>query len=763
MSTYGHFSEDGMEYVITHPHPPRDWFNYLWNETYLACAGQHMNGFSLFQSESGVVTNLFGKQDMREDPRAIYLRDRDSGEQWSAAFLPCGQEPDRFRCRHGLGYTILETESHGIEVHHRLFVPRRHSAEIWTIRLTNASRKTRRLSVFSAAKVMLDGVNMPYGYLGGLKAEPRPRENLLFFANTTYTVVDERYRAFLYADRPFQRWDVSVESFLGRSRNFATPQRVQEGKLGNSVASVEPLLAAVQHDITLRPGATTAWNIVLGLVIDLKDARRMRAAYANATRIEREFEAVKRHARQRVEGLRICTPDADFNRLFNGWLKHELHLMADWARFYFKGYRDTCQDATGLSLLDPTRAGQMLRKALRHQRSDGFAPRAFRVASMDIASADKHYADSPSWISLATEALLAETGDLSLLDERIPYSDGGSGTIWEHNLRAMDFLWKDRGAHGLSRIHYGDWNDLMDKVGHLGRGESIWMSHALAAVLLRMERMALWKGERRTAATCRRRYAILRRAILRHGWEKDRFIAAINDKGARYGSPRSREGRWFINAQSWAMLSAVVNAKQYSAIARRMEPVVDTPVGPVHHWPPYTRYDHGLGQLSGTPPGFFTNGNVYCHAAAFKIAADYEAGRADKAFDTFKRILPSADKSEPYAQANGYVGPTALRMKHHVSDDPWRTGTVAWNFLNAIERLLGFRRTLEGFHLRPQLPTKWRSAAYVRPFRGTNFDIRIRRGKKPGLIVDGTPIAGDFIAVPQSGLNRKSIRIECIV
>lgn len=763
MKSYGFFTEDGSEYVITNPHPPREWFNFFWNETYLACAGQHMNGFSLFQSHRGVVTNLFGKQDMRDEPRALFLRDRDTGDVWSASFLPCGQDPERFECRHGLGYSILKTESRGIEVTHRVFVPRRHPGEIWTIRLSNRSRKTRRISLFSTARIMLDGVNMPYGYLGGLRAEFLRRDNLLFFANTTHTVVDERYRAFLYADRKIRRWDVSLVSFLGPARNAAMPARVCAGQLGNSVASTEPLVGAVQHDVTLSPGASAGINLVLGVVLDLPEARRMARAFAGAALVEREFEAVRRGALARTRGLRLNTQDQDFNRLFNTWLKQELFLMADWARFYFKGYRDTCQDATGLSILNPARAMEMLRRALSHQRSDGFAPRAFRVPSMDIASADKPYADSPSWISMATEAILTETGDLSFLEERHPYSDRGAGTVWEHNLRAMEYLWKDRGAHGLSRIRCGDWNDLMDKVGHLGRGESVWMSEALAAVLRRMERMAGWNGDRRTAALCRRRHAVLARAIRRHGWEKDRFIAAINDDGKRYGSPRAREGRWFINAQSWAVLSGVVDAETYAGIARRMEPVVDTPVGPVHHWPPYAKYDPGLGQLSGTPPGFFTNGNVYCHAASFKIAADYEAGRADKAFDTLMRILPSAEKSEPYAQPNGYVGPTALRMKHHVSDDPWRTGTVAWNFLNVVERLLGFRRTFSGFHLRPQLPSKWKAASYVRPFRGTDFHITIRRGARPGLKVDGRAIAGDLVQVSKEGLGRRIVRIDCIV
>ena len=296
----------------------------------------------------------------------------------------------------------------------------------------------------------------------------------------------------------------------------------------------------------------------------------------------------------------------------------------------------------------------------------------------------------------------------------------------------------------MSLLHYGDWNDLIDKAGIRGKGEGVWMSFALARVLRLVGQIAMWRGDKRTADTCARRYEVLKKAILKHGWDGDHFIYAINDDGKKIGSSKSREGRYFINPQSWSMLSGVLDAKAYTKIAQRLEKIVDTPVGPVHHWPPFTEYDPGVGQLSGTPAGFFTNGNVYCHAASFKIAADFEAGRSEKAFETLRRILPSPEKSEPYAQVNGYVGPTAMRMKRHISDDPWRTGTVAWDFLNVVDCLLGFRRTLEGFRLKPQLPAVWKEVRFIRPFRGKNFDIHIKRGT---IRVNGQPYAGELIEV----------------
>jgi len=94
-------------------------------------------------------------------------------------------------------------------------------------------------------------------------------------------------------------------------------------------------------------------------------------------------------------------------------------------------------------------------------------------------------------------------------------------------------------------------------------------------------------------------------------------------------------------------------------------------------------------------------------------------------------------------------------MQHHVSDDPWRTGTVAWNFLNCVDRLLGFRREAGGVRIRPMLPARWPKASYERPFRGTIFAVEIRRGAKAGLTVDGKLVKGDFIPVPPSGLGKR--------
>ena len=47
-SQYGHFSEDGSEYIITTPNTPRPWVNYLTNGDYCALCSHVGGGFSFY-------------------------------------------------------------------------------------------------------------------------------------------------------------------------------------------------------------------------------------------------------------------------------------------------------------------------------------------------------------------------------------------------------------------------------------------------------------------------------------------------------------------------------------------------------------------------------------------------------------------------------------------------------------------------------------------------------------------------------------------
>ena len=48
--SYGHFSDDAREYVITRPDTPTPWTNYLTNGRYCAICSQTGGGHSFFET-----------------------------------------------------------------------------------------------------------------------------------------------------------------------------------------------------------------------------------------------------------------------------------------------------------------------------------------------------------------------------------------------------------------------------------------------------------------------------------------------------------------------------------------------------------------------------------------------------------------------------------------------------------------------------------------------------------------------------------------
>ena len=178
--------------------------------------------------------------------------------------------------------------------------------------------------------------------------------------------------------------------------------------------------------------------------------------------------------------------------------------------------------------------------------------------------------DDRVWLAYAAAHYVEATGDLAVLDERVPFLEGQalrpgehdayfqpmvadeSATLFEHCARALDQSLAV-GAHGLPLIGTGDWNDGMNRVGEQGKGESVWLGWFLLRDAHGVRAAGEARGEQARAATWRAHAAALQTALERERLGRRLVSARLFRRrhAARLGST-SDECRIDSIAQSWA-------------------------------------------------------------------------------------------------------------------------------------------------------------------------------------------------------------------
>lgn len=154
----------------------------------------------------------------------------------------------------------------------------------------------------------------------------------------------------------------------------------------------------------------------------------------------------------------IQTPDSQFNRMSNYWIKRAVDFGSSWCRWGWFGYRDIVQHGFGVVSFAPEKTQKILMEAFKYQYKSGLALRGWNPVD------EKAYSDSALWLVFTLTAYIKETGNLDFLQTIIPYYDSESGTVLEHIKQALNFLESNKGSHGLCLIKYGDWNDSLTAV-----------------------------------------------------------------------------------------------------------------------------------------------------------------------------------------------------------------------------------------------------------------------------------------------------------
>ncbi len=796
---YGGFSEAGDEYVVRIDRtpdgvrlPPQPWTNVVANPAAGFVASERGLGFSWTgNSRENRLTPWFN--DPVRDPagEALYLRDEARGVFWSPTPGPI-PGAGGYEVRHGFGRTAWRHESQGLAQEVLALVPREDPVKLMRLRVSNAAPEARRISVVFYAEWVLGErrsteapatVTEAVGEAIILASNPA-RESGLRTAFAAAIGPAELGRS-LTADRA---------SFLGRWGSPERPKALRaDAELNGRTGSGLDPCAAFQLSTSIPPGGTHEWTFLLGEAENRAAAFRLVERYGSPDAVEAAREAAGAFWGELLGGVQSKTPSPALDLLLNGWLAYQNLSCRVWARSAFYqsggafGFRDQLQDAAALLPLRPSLTREQILLHAAHQFEEGdvlhwWHPPAGRGLRT-------RFSDDLLWLPYVTLHYLEASGDTAVLAEPVrfltarelepgedealllPADSGQRASLYEHCCRALDRS-LTRGSHGLPLIGSGDWNDGMNRVGRLGRGESVWLGFFLHTILQRFSVLADRRGDSARAQRYREYLESLGAALQETGWDGEWYRRGYYDDGTPLGSAESDECRIDALAQAWAVLSGVAPPDRADAALDAVErELIDAGAGLIRLLtPPFDTTPHDPGYIKGYLPGVRENGGQYTHAALWVVSAMAHAGRSERAAELLELLNPIRHGDSAAAVATYQVEPYVIAadvygVAPHVGRGGWSwyTGSAGWMYRVALESILGVTlRDGKALVIRPCIPAGWPgfTLRYRLPDGRTRCEIVVRRGEGPSRVKAGELAAriedgAALVALPSDGGSHR--------
>ncbi len=748
MANIGYFDNAKKEYVINEMRPRRPLKNFIWNEKLILILDHFGFGESfryITPEERRFIVND------GEAGRLIYIKDRETGEFYDANRNYNNKPFDKYECHVGIGYQQIVSEYKGLEVKYTLTLPTEGFAELWKVEVKNNTDKVKKIDLIPYCRPAVNVTShLAYG-----RADYNSELDGLYFLHDAYNITHNYVSIYMKATMSPNSYDISDINFKGVYNSPADPVALHNETLSNIGSSFDPnYCGAMQFALDLEAGEEKTIYIVLGMATDLEDAKKSADMYLAPGFFEESIAKVKADADYMDSLYVLKSPDDYINTMVNIWLKRQISLGKTWGRVYNMGFRDIMQDTAGLSAFDGKFAREKIMVCLATQRPNGNPMRSFAPIDRDP------YYDGAVWTPETVLAYLNETGDLTILDEDVPYFESDEhDSVFDHMYRGIRFLLDNRGARNMVLWGGGDWNDSINNTGNQLKGESAWLSIATVKAIKEFCRICeIMGGKEDLIAKLMEEREVLKNAILENAFEGDQFIYGINDWDEKVGSHESYQGKTYLNAQTWAVLAEMLDEEGLNKIMQTVEDKLKCDYGYVQCAPAYSESDFHIGRMAYFIPGGYENGSVYNHGVAFKIAADCKLGKADTAYESLMMMRYDNPKNansgvEPYVVTNMYFGPQE-KYRPGFSYYAWFTGAAGWVYRDITEFILGVKGEYTGLQIKPCIPSVWDNVFVSRVYRGARYNITFKRTGNYKLIVDGKEMENNIAPIFPEGTEH---------
>lgn len=786
---YGYFDDQAKEYVITRPDTPLSWSNYLGSTEYGAIITNNAGGYGFYRSGArGRFLRLrFNSVPMDQPGRYFYLRDKDSGDYWSASWQPVGKPLEEYKskCRHGTAYTIIESDYAEISTRTTYFVPLGQNFEYWRLMVTNQSQHHRELSIFSFCEftnqwdTFQDRVNLQYSLFivrgemtsGGL-LRIAIQDNLTPDSGTFFIHDIARHTWMGLTGSELEGYDSSREAFLGAYRGYHNPQVVESGQCNNSSAYGDNACGSLATSLSLRPGETREILVLLGIGDARSIGEKTFSEFGSLERAASELEKLKTYWHAKLDSLVVETPDEALNHTINVWGIYNCLVNFAWSRSASLvyngerdglGFRDSVQDILGIVAAIHDEARQRLELMLTGQLSNGGAlpiirPFDHQPGFEPLPDPAEYRSDDCLWFFNALPAYVNETGDMEFYEKILPYADQGQASVFGHLRRALEFNLERLGKNGLPCGLSADWNDTL-RLGY--HGESLFVAFQLRLGLTSYAEIAESLGKPLESAWALAERDRLDASIQNCAWDGDWFIWAISEDGTVYGTRAYEEGQVYLNTQVWSVISGAATPEQAARCMQTVHERLATPYGLMLCAPPVIKTSIDVMRAVVFNPGIKENAGIFNHTQGWGVMAACLLGDGNRAYEYYRASMPAAynDRAElrqiePYVQGQTTYSTYSPRAGN--SRTSWLTGAAAWGYYSATQYILGMKPEIEGLRIDPCIPSEWPGFSAVRQFRGQKFEIRVHNPHSvcKGVVrmtVNGEQISGNLVPMGSPG------------
>ncbi|MBQ7980283.1 MAG: glycosyl transferase, partial [Oscillospiraceae bacterium] len=236
---FGFYDDANKEYVITSPKTPYPWINYLGTQDFFGLISNTAGGYHFYKDARLARITRYRYNNVPADAGGRYFYINDNGTVWNPGWSPVKTDLDEYKCRHGMGYTIINGKKNGLSAEVTFFVPQNFTGEIQKVVLKNESGAEKSFKLFSFIEWCLwdaqdDSANFQRNFnTGEVELE---KNGAVIYHKTEYKERRNHF-AFYAVNDTVDGFDTDRETFMGDIyHDFQDPVTVFNGKPENSVA-----------------------------------------------------------------------------------------------------------------------------------------------------------------------------------------------------------------------------------------------------------------------------------------------------------------------------------------------------------------------------------------------------------------------------------------------------------------------------------------------------------------------------------------------